>query len=219
MPSGPQPAVLQQLITMHAFDRMLPDGWQTGRLFAQEQRIRLELVDASGAEHSIELLPIGTEHGREDGQGSLYVYRFVRGADSPRDAQVLLWAAGIVDSALGGMHPRVAAPVESPDERSHASLSGLKGMGNVPATVDSGPTSSPAEPAPPGGDGAPISEPGLTVPRVVALLLGLVESLVVIGAMLLGVVLSGALLLRPDEQIDSEAGSKADEVRPRVQVE
>lgn len=201
-PVGPQPAALTRLIATHAFDRMLPDGWQLGRLFASGTQIRIELVDASGGEHSILLVLPGPDGGQFDGRGTLYVYRFVRGADTPRNSQVLLWAAGIVDAAMGSASPVSPSPVPPPTgSGSGPALSGLKGMGAVPPSPEAAApaATSQSESVPAAGDGAPVTEPGLTVPRPVALTLGALESVAVIAAIVIGILLSGVLSPRSDE--------------------
>jgi hypothetical protein len=207
LPSGPQPAILQHLLATHAFDRMLPDGWRTERLFAMGPRIRIELRDASGQEHSIELLPDAPGSGKVDGRGNLHVFRFVHGADSARDAQLLLWAAGVVDGAMAETRTGATAgtprPEPRPTESPRPTLSGLKGMGAIqPSSGDSaGAAGAEGAPTPAGGDGAPITEPGLTAPKALVIALGVLESLVVITAAVMGLLLSGALFSGPEDDV------------------
>lgn len=99
---------LHRLVAERTFDRMLPDGWRLDQLVAEGDRVELEFVDKSGVAHGIELLPLSPETGKVAGRGQHSLYRFVRGADGARDQQVLLWAAGVVDTALGSDAPRSA---------------------------------------------------------------------------------------------------------------
>lgn len=207
---------LRSLMASRAFDRMLPDGWRADSLLATGSSVELKFVDGSAAEHSVELLPQPPDKGAPDGRGEHFYYRFVRGADSPRDVQVLLWAAGVIDAAVGNDALALAAPA-SPAANPPPPLvpaSGKAGAVPPPDVVPGVPPSgapaglpppsgmAPFNPTAPSGDGAPIMGPGIPITRTIALyfhsidqrataskgialLLGVLQSLIVVGAIFL----------------------------------
>jgi hypothetical protein len=194
-----------------AFDRMLPDGWRTDTLAATDRAVELKFVDGAGSEHSVELLPKAPDKGAPDGKGDHFFYRFVRGADSPRDVQVMLWAAGVVDAAVGSDASALTQPapqtpnppppkIEPENGKPVPPPASAAGFGSAELTPPPPPTGmAPFNPRAPSGDGAPIMGPGIPISRTIALyfhsidqravtsralalLLGLLQALVVVGA-------------------------------------
>jgi hypothetical protein len=225
---------LRNLMASRVFDRMLPDGWRTDSLTATDRAVELKFIDGAGSEHAVELTPRPPEKGESDGRGEHFFYRFLHGADSPRDVQVLLWAAGVVDTAVGndsvalaqppraaGPPPPRAVPEGQAETAPRATSGGAASSGTAPEVLVPPPPPqgmAPFNPGAPSGDGAPIMGPDIpitrtialyfhsidqraTTSRLIALALGLVQSLLVCAAILLAMfpsMLGRAAVKKPD---------------------
>lgn len=151
--------VLQKLSDEKRFSAVIPGGWTVDHLAAPGDRLELGFLDAAGAPHIVELLLDRPERGSVDGEGHVFLYRFVKGGEGA-NAAPLLAAAGVVDAATPP--DAIITLVDKPAER--------------PVTTDSR--------NPPG-----YFEPGETMfmSKRAALSVGAVESLIMIAAIVLSV--------------------------------